>query len=257
MDGSLRAYRTMGVIRSAISSVATIGDLPAGQHRFVRQFMRAVFNEKPALPRYSATWDPDLVLSYLRGLGPNDGLSLLALSQKLCVLMLLLSGQRGQSMLALNLDNMVLGEDRVSFRITSVLKTTRPGSHLSELVFPSFPPDDLLCPVVTLRFYLQKTATLRGGTRGLFIISRRPFSLASRATISRWVRTCLGLAGIDVSIFAAGSTRMASSSKASLLMPLDALLAAVGWSQGSTFAIHYGRPIRPGSFAGALMGNFV
>ena len=117
-DGSARSFRSMGVIRSALSAVATVDDVPVCQHRFVRQFMRAVFNERPALPRYKSIWDPDIVLGFLRDLGPNDGLALLDLSRKLAVLMLLLSGQRGQTLLALNLDHMKFGVGNVNFRIT-------------------------------------------------------------------------------------------------------------------------------------------
>ena len=256
VDKSSRAYRSMGVIRSAISAVATVDGVPAGRHRFVAQFMRAVFNVKPALPRYASTWDPDVVLRSLKGLGPNEGLSLLDLSRKLCVLMLLCSGQRGQTLLALDLDNMSWVGDRVIFRISDVLKTSRPGSHFHELSFDPFPPDHLLCVIVTLRRYLQVTAELRGPVRQLFVISRMPFSAVSRATISRWVRSCLVLAGIDVSVYAAGSTRQASSSRASLSLPVDSVLSAVGWSRGSTFATFYKKPFWEGSFAGAVLGNF-
>ena len=33
--------------------------------------MKAVFHLKPALPRYNITWDPQVVLKYIVGLGPN------------------------------------------------------------------------------------------------------------------------------------------------------------------------------------------
>ena len=258
LDGSSRSFRSMGVIRSALSAVATIDGVPVGQHRFVRQFMKAVFNERPALPRYKSIWDPDIVLGFLRDLGPNDGLALLDLSRKLAILMLLLSGQRGQTLLALDLDHMRFGDinSKVFFGITDVLKTSRPGSHLSEISFDAYPPDSTLCVIKTLLHYLQVTSVLRGNVRKLFIISRRPYSAASRGTIGRWVKTCLSYAGIDISVYAAGSTRQASSSKASLSLPVDTILAAVGWSQGSTFATFYKKPLRQGSFSGAVMSTF-
>ena len=257
VDKSSRAYRSMGVIRSAISAIATVDGVPAGKHHVVAQFMRAVYNEKPALPRYMTTWDPDVVLLYLRRLGPNDGLTLLSLSSKLCTLMLLLSGQRGQTLLALDLDLMTWEGDKVTFRICDVLKTSRPGSHFSLVSFEPFPHDPLLCVIVTLRRYLQVTEALRGPVRKLLILSRRPFSAASRATISRWVRSCLTGAGIDVSVYGAGSTRQASSSKASLSLPVDTVLSAVGWARGSTFATFYKKPMCRDSYAGAVLSTFV
>ena len=86
----------MGVIRSAISSIASVNNLPAGKDPFVSRFMSAVFNDNPAFPRYRATWDPDTVLTYLKSLGSNSGLSLLSLSRKL-VMLIIIKGEGSDS----------------------------------------------------------------------------------------------------------------------------------------------------------------
>jgi len=59
--------------------------------------MKGVFTLRPALPRYNVTWDVNKVLNYLQKLSPLKSLSLLELSQTLLMLLLLLSGQRGQT----------------------------------------------------------------------------------------------------------------------------------------------------------------
>ena len=53
---------------------------------------------KPALPKYSNTWNVGVVLNYLdlELLQPHNKLTLEELSQKLAVLLALLSGQRCQ-----------------------------------------------------------------------------------------------------------------------------------------------------------------
>ncbi|MPC27103.1 hypothetical protein E2C01_020263 [Portunus trituberculatus] len=50
-------------------------------------------------------------------------------------------------------------------------------------------------------------------------------------------------AGIDVSIFAPHSLRSVSTSKAVRTLPLATILETVGWSQESTFARHYKKPL--------------
>jgi hypothetical protein len=59
--------------------------------------MKGIYTLRPALPRYNVTWDVNVVLKYLKGLSPLESLSLLQISQKLLMLLLLLSGQRGQT----------------------------------------------------------------------------------------------------------------------------------------------------------------
>ena len=129
-EASSYGYRTMNVIHSAVSAAAYIDDKPAGQHPLVCRFLKAVFNEKPALPRYRTVWDPDIVLGYLRELGHNSGLSLIQLSRKLTMLMLLTSGQRGQTLYVLDLRNMSSSGVGFKFSIGDLLKNSRANYHL-------------------------------------------------------------------------------------------------------------------------------
>ena len=85
-DSSGLGYSSLGVARSAISQVAVIDGKPAGQHPLVHRFMRSVYQRRPALPRYRTRWDPDVVLEFIRTLGPNEDLHLLQLSRKLTML---------------------------------------------------------------------------------------------------------------------------------------------------------------------------
>ena len=123
-----RGYSSMNTIRSAISAIATIDGHPAGQHPLVSRFMKADFLERPSLPRSRTTWDPQLVLDYLCGLGPTVNLSLLQLSRKLAMLMLLLSGHRGQILHLLDTRNLSVTESQVVFGTGDLLKPLVLGS---------------------------------------------------------------------------------------------------------------------------------
>ena len=64
-----RSYSSMNTIRSAISAVASIGHTPACRHPLVCRFMKAVFQIRPSFSRSRTTWDPDVVLTHIDGLG--------------------------------------------------------------------------------------------------------------------------------------------------------------------------------------------
>ena len=73
----------MNTVRSALSQVlhsptgVSFGELPT-----VKQFLKGVFQEKPTLPRYSVTWDPAILLLYLKTLSPVKELTLKMLTYK-------------------------------------------------------------------------------------------------------------------------------------------------------------------------------
>lgn len=224
----------MNSLRSAISAIATIDGKIAGEHLLVSRFMKAVFNLKPALPRYNITWDPQIVLNYIVGLGPNNRLTILQLSRKLVMLMLLLPGQRGQTLHQLDVRNMFLTLLKVIFTLGDLLKTSGPNSHLSQLVFKAYAPDRRLCVHTTLTSYLERTLDTRGKITSLFLTTTAPRKAASRDTIRRWTKDLMASADVDLSIFSPHSTRSASASTAAKYLPLSTIVKSIGWSRAST-----------------------
>ena len=93
--------------------------------------MKAVFQERPTLPRYNITWDPQVVLEHIKSLGLNKYLTMIQLSKKLVPLLLLLSGQRCQTLYVLDTRNMTITSSKIVFTIGNILKTSGPRSHLS------------------------------------------------------------------------------------------------------------------------------
>ena len=106
-----------------------------GQQLLVKCFMKGVFNTRPSFPKYTATWNPDIILSHITNLTDKCELSLKQLSQKLAILLCLLPGQRDQTITKLSSDHMSLGKSKCTFFVPELLKTSRPGFHKPPIEF--------------------------------------------------------------------------------------------------------------------------
>lgn len=175
--------------------------------------MKGVFNTRPPTPRYVDTWDPELVLDLLRGWSPASTIDFRTLTFKVVVLILLVSGQRIQTLSLLDVRHMLLGQKCITFRIFALLKQTRPGYKNPEVTLRAY-PDKHLCVFTYLNEYLQRTRHLRKGHSKLFLTIQKPFTVASKDTITRWVQTVMKLAGINTDLYAPHSIRCTSSSAA-------------------------------------------
>ena len=201
--------------------------------------MKGVFQLRPALPKYNVTWETDTVLNYLRKLSPVRVLNLKRLTFKLVMLIALLTGQRCQTIHALTLSNTTLTDNFVKFRISTLLKQSRPNYHLQELKIKAFAPDRRMCIVRVLKEYIKRTASIRKSDN-LLISYVKPYNAVSKDTISRWVKTVLDLSGVDTSIFSAHSTRSAATTGAKgMHVPLLTIMRTAGWSNANTFSRYY------------------
>ena len=216
------------------------GDFPE-----VKLFMKGIFNLRPVKPRYTQVWDPEVVLNFLKGWSPATSLSLKRLSMKVSMLILLVTGRRGQILPALNVDHMIVKRDRFIFTLPATsAKEGRQNYVVEPIVLKKFVPDRRVCVYRYLTVYLERTLNLRGAIRHVFITSKKPHKVVSRDTVSRWVKSVLRSSGIDITVFSAGSTRSASSSKALRQgAPIEDILKGGGWSRASTFSKWYKKDI--------------
>lgn len=96
-------YRTINSYRSAISSFHPAHKgVKVRQTVLIKQPMMGVFNSRPPVPRYTETWDVDLVLKYIMNLPEDKDLTLKQLSQKLTMLMSLTSAGRSSEICKLD-----------------------------------------------------------------------------------------------------------------------------------------------------------
>ena len=185
-----------------------------------------------------------LVLKSWQAWPENSQLTLKELSIKLVVLLLLVTSQRGATILALSADRLEFEEDNAIFRLDKLLKHNQVWDPLDLIVLRSYHRDKKLCIVLLLKSYLRRTRDLRGSYRQLILSYSKPHKPISRDTLSRWTLLMLRLSGIDISKYKSHSTRGASTSRARALgIPLNAIMKHAGWKAATSFANYYNKKI--------------
>ena len=119
-------------------------------------------------------------------------------SVKLVMLMSLITASRTQS-LHLTMEGLVKDRLGYTIQLNGLVKQAVPGFCTSAIQFKVFPPDRKLCVVTVIKEYLRQTAPLRQGSTSLLISYVKPHKSVSRDTISRWLKTIMLKAGINVS----------------------------------------------------------
>ena len=71
--------------------------------------------------------------------------------------------------------------------------------------------NDKICVFTCMKEYSKMVANLRGNLTRLFVTTTNFFKIASQDTLTRWIKTMLQSAGIDMSVFTPHSTRSAST----------------------------------------------
>lgn len=129
----------MATVRGALPSFIKVEGVKVGDHPLVSRFMTGLFNQTPALPRYTETWDTQIVLYHLRTFSAIDSLPLKQLTLKLVMLIALLSAQRFQTLQSLSLGRMSSAPGKYTFYVSSILKqTTAKGGHNRHLRLVTF-----------------------------------------------------------------------------------------------------------------------
>ena len=249
---------SLNVFRSAISSVHDkVDDVEVGKHPTITRLLKGAFHKRPPLPRYSSTWDVNVVLQHLKGLGPSSDLPLKQLTLKLVMLLALTRPSRSADLSSLSLARRRFSPEGVTFLPSTLAKQSRQGKPLVEFFFPSFSHDESLCPVQTLRQYELVTSPFRlGGQQELFLAIVKPHKPVSSCTVARWLKCVLKDAGIDVNMFTAHSVRGASSSAAAMAgVTTNDILKAADWSTDSVFRRFYYRPVHSSSFGDAVLST--
>lgn len=116
---------------------------------------------------------------------------------------------------------------------------------MSENIFYPYLDFPKLCVVSCMKVYEQKRSIFRPCNENQLLISFvKPYKAVCSATISRWVRTVMFEAGIDLSKFGTHSSRGAMASKVFWGGgSLSDILKAADWSNASTFVKFYLKPI--------------
>ena len=120
-----------------------------------------MFHICPPEPRYSFTWDVNVLLTFLESWFPLSALELKQLTLKTAALVALVSVQRSQTLSALSIECMNSTAAGTQFVVNSLLKSSRPGKSSLIVSLPAFPEIEKLCAHSTLLHYVARTASIR------------------------------------------------------------------------------------------------
>ena len=233
-----------------------VDGVQVGQHPMVTRLLKGVFHERPPLPRYSSTWNVQVVLDYLESLGQNDTLSLKHLSWKTAMLLALTRPSRSADLAQLEISRRQYKTDGVLFFPSGLAKQSRQGKVISEFFFPSFPTNASICPVHTLKAYEGSVANMRGNETKLFLATIKPHKAVSSSTLARWLKSLLEAAGVDTSTFSAHSVRGAFTSKAANMgITTVDILKTADWSSESVFQKFYYKPSADAVYGKAVLSS--
>ena len=237
-------------IRSGISFFLQY-DIPRlGFEMPLTRLFTSFYKMRPVLPRYNVTWDVGIVLKFLARWHPKESLSLKQLTLKTVALVALTSSDRAQTIHALRVDFTQFSDEGLVFVIPSILKHSRKGSPPSKVVCVKWDAPELNVEDYVL-YYMQKTFKYRlkswnknkEDSKQLFL-SHRTGRPVKRASISRWIREVMHLAGIDISLFAPHSSRGASISEASRRgASPQQILSQGNWTNLGTYQRFYNREV--------------
>ena len=134
-------------------------EIPLGELLLLCRFLKGVFNLRPALPRYSTTWDVSVALKYIKSLKALKQCDLKSVLYFLAILLFIITRQRDQTLLFLNIDLMMFEADKVTTFVPELLKQSRTGHHLDPMVLLRY-PDQEISVVSHLEQYIEKTKDL-------------------------------------------------------------------------------------------------
>ncbi|KAJ8025959.1 Ribonuclease H2 subunit A [Holothuria leucospilota] len=191
---------TIKIYRSAIASVHSgfSDGSTVGSNQTILTLLKGMFNKRPPRRRLAPSWSINEVLSSFSSspYEPIQNSPLDALTKKTIFLVAAASSRRRSEIHALSVK-----PGFIRFTPDGVHLLPNP-SFLAKNQSESFSPDHIflpsmsttssvredrfICPVRALKWYIEKTKSIRKSD-ALFLIPRSPYTPASKDTISRWL----------------------------------------------------------------------
>ena len=135
---------------------------------------------------------------------------------------------------------------QIVFELNGLTKTRKTGQTCMKLSFETYPEEPLLDIVSTLRCYIKATESLRKDQQ-LLISYTKPYRALTTSSVSRWIKTVMEMAGVNIETFKAHSVRGACTSKASAKgLATGQIMKLANWKRSSTFKRFYLKNISDG-----------
>ena len=120
------SYSSIKSARAAINQMVSFPPYSSiGKHPLCIKFMKGVFNMNPPTRKFGFVWDVKILFDYFRKLASNESLDDQTLSHKLCILLLLLGGQRVNTIFWFRTDELVINNISATFAPSHVLKHSK------------------------------------------------------------------------------------------------------------------------------------
>ena len=181
------------------------------------------------------------MFEYFRSLGDNRQISDKHLSQKL--LILLLGGQRLNSVFHFTIDRMIISSTSVTFSPDHVLKHSKTGRKLDVFEYRAY-SNPSLCVLECLKKYIhRRNDGVHKLQKRLFITYRKPYHTASIDTLRRWIKETFAQTNL-IETLSPHSCTSASTTKAyNMSLDIMDILRKACWSNAKTFLQHYKKEI--------------
>ena len=213
----------------------------------ISHYISGLFNLFPKPPKkLFDMWDVNVVLDYWNRQPLNSELSLMMLSQKVVLLILISTMHRHTKLLCMSLQTVLYYLNCMVFPFDKYPKTYSLSHSVEELRYVTvhkFTENPQICPLLALQAYIRKTSVIRSMWK-LFITTQSPYNKIANMTLRRWILTGLDDSGVDVNKYSAKTMRHVSSSKAYYAgVNVDQVMLHAGWTNVSSFVSHYNLPI--------------
>ena len=252
-DSHMQGYQTNFLYRSAISTVHDrVDDVDVGKHPLVARVLKGAYHARPSLPRYTTTWDVQVVVDGISKWGDTTSMSLKLLTYKLVMLMALTRPSRSADLTALSVSKCQFKPEGVSFLPSGLAKQSRQGKPLAgflssrqRALFSRDSPSLYVCNI-------SPEEGIRPAVCGII----KPHKPVVPCTIARWLKEMLKLSGVDVNMFTAHSTRSASvTAAADSGVTTNDILKAADWSTESVFRKFYYHPTHDPLYGRAVLSS--
>ena len=135
----MASYSVLNSSKSALSHIVFLSPYSSIlEHPQIIKYFKGVYNLRPPTQKKTFAWDVKTLFDYFSNKGENDQLSDKSLTQKLLILLLLLGGQRINTLYFLAVDRITVTNIRVTFSPNHVLKHSKPRKKLDSVHYRAY-----------------------------------------------------------------------------------------------------------------------
>lgn len=250
-------YSTINGYRSMLSTVLPcIESYKVGQHPYVIQLLKGVFNLRPPVVKLVPEWDLLKVLDALqkKPFEPMSKASLKLITYKTVFMIAITCFRRCSDLQSFQIGqgSVNIQSKGITFLRHGLAKQDRQSHRKATVFIPSFPENKKLDPKRCLYYYLKTTERFRKSPEGsdkeetrVFLSINEPHRPVAAQTLSRWIVECLKIALKDKDLKTKGHSTRAMGPSLALFRgaSVESIMNSADWSSDTTFVRFYLRDL--------------